>query len=360
MNQNNSNATAKTEDVSLGDILKTFKVYWKYLLSKWIIVCIFGFGGAALGLVASFLSKPKYTAHLSFALIEKSSGGGLADLASSFGLAGLAGGGGSAFSGDNLLEIIKSQYAIEKTLLTPVIFNGKTKNLVEVYIDFSEMRKKWSENKKNINLRNLSYPVGQKRETFSRTQDSVLYSIYFEFAESKKLSIARKDKKTSIVNINFESSDEKFSKLFVETLMNQTYRFYKETKTAQSKLNVDMMQHTADSIKGLYEGALYKGAGISQININPALQFAAVPRIKQEHNAQLYATVYAEVLKNLETLKLDMARETPMVQIIDTPIYPLKKTKLGKVKGLIVGGLLGGFLIVSFLLGGIYVKNLID
>ena len=118
-----------------------------------------------------------------------------------------------------------------------------------------------------------------------------------------------------------------------------------------------MMQHTADSVKGLYEAALYKGAGISQVNINQALQFAAVPRIKQERDAQLYGAVYAEVLKNLETLKLDMARETPIVQMIDEPRMPLKKVKLGKAKGIIFGGLLGGFLIIAYLLGRMLIKD---
>jgi len=248
-------------------------------------------------------------------------------LASSFGYGGLIGGNNGAFSGDNLLEIIRSRYAVEKTLLTPVNYRGQNKNLVEVYIDFNDLRKKWQKKNKNKDLQQLSYPIDQKRESFNRTQDSVLFTIYDEFIKSQALTVTRKNKKVSIVNVNFTSKDEIFSKLFVEKLMDQTYQFYKETKTSQSRANINMMQHTADSIKGLYETALYKGAGFSQVNVNQALQFAAVPRIKQENNAQLYGTVYAEVLKNLETLKLDMARETPIIQIIDTPRFPLLKEK---------------------------------
>ena len=157
--------------------------------------------------------------------------------------------------------------------------------------------------------------------------------------------------------MKFTSKDELFSKLFVEKLMSETYQFYCETKTAQSRSNIKMMEMKADSIRRLYESSLYKGAGISQVNINPALQFAAVPRIKHENNAQLYATVYGEVLKNLETLKLDMARETPIVQIVDTPRLPLQKEKLGKAKAIIIGGVLGGLLIVFYLLGALFFKT---
>jgi len=117
------------------------------------------------------------------------------------------------------------------------------------------------------------------------------------------------------------------------------------------------MEAKADSVRHLYESSLYKGASYSQANINPALQMAAVPGIKQQNNAQLYATVYTEVLKNLESLKLDMARETPIVQIVDTPRFPLEKEKLGKVKAVATGGILGGFLIVFYLLGALFLKN---
>lgn len=348
------------KEISLKELIQQVNEWYKYLLSKWLIILIFVVTGSLLGLLASFIIKPKYTAHLSFALVEKSTGGGLADLASSFGLSGLLGGGSSgAFSGDNLLEIIKSRYAVEQTLLSSVNYKGKVQNLVEIYIDVNELQKTWQKKKENIELQHLSYPVGQNRATFSRTQDSILYLIYNRINKTKALSIIRKDKKTSIVNVDFTSKNEMFSKLFVEKLMEQTYRFYKETKTSQSRANINMMQHTADSIKGLYEAALYKGAGFSQVNVNAALQFAAVPRIKQENNAQMYGTVYAEVLKNLETLKLDLARETPIVQIIDTPRYPLKKEELTPVIGVVTGGFLGALLIISFFLGSLYLKNLL-
>lgn len=346
--------TVKQKGLSLQELSEKALFLWKYLLRKWVIIVVFGLGGAAIGLTMALLSKPEYKAHLSFALIDNSGGGGgLIALASSFGL-GNFGGNDDAFSGDNLLQIIQSRFAIEHTLLIPVNYQGKTKTLVEVYIDFNELRKGWSTNKKNPELHTLSYPVGQKRETFTRTQDSVLCSIYKSIKESGALSVVRVDKKMGIVNVDFTSQDEIFSKLFVEKLMDETYRFYKDTRTSQTRANVEMMEAKADSIKRLYESALYKGASYSQININVAIQTAAVPRIKQENNAQLYATVYTEVLKNLESLKLDLARQTPLVQIIDSPRYPLDKKKLGKTMGTLTGGVLGGLLIVSWLLLVLY------
>lgn len=337
---------------------EVIKKSWKHLLSKWVVIVIFGLSGSAIGLVMSLTSKPDYTAHLTFALIENTGGSsGLAALASSFGFGGLGASDG-AFSGDNLLEILKSRYAISHTLLAPIQYKEKQTNLVEAYIESNKLRKSWQKSK-NKELRTLSYPLGQKRETFTRTQDSVLNVFYRGIVETGALTVAKKDKKTGIVNVDFTSKDEVFSKLFVEKLMSVTYKFYKDTRTAQSKANIDMMEITADSIKRLYESSLFKSASYSQLNINTAIQTAAVPRIKQENNAQLYATVYAEVLKNLETLKLDLARQTPLVQIIDTPILPLEKDRLGKAKGMVIGGLIGGFLIVIYLLSALYLGSIL-
>jgi len=340
----------KEDEISPRKAIQRIKELWQYILSKWLIIVIVGLLGGAIGLVASLLTKPTYTANLSFALIEKSGGtSGLANIASVLGYN--IGGAGDAFSGENLLEIIQSRHTIEKTLLTPVNYKGKDQTLVEVFIDFNKLRDRWANNKKNPNLKNLHFPIGQKRNTFSRDQDSVLFSIYNGIYESDDFVVYKIDKKIDVVKVVFTCENELFSKLFVENLMNKTYAFYKETRTAQSSSNIRMMQSTADSIKHLYDNALYEGVSVSQLNINPAMQQVSVPKIKSETDARIYATVYAEILKNLETLRLDMARETPIFQIIDTPILPLKKERLGKTKGIALGGIIGGFCIVLCLLG---------
>lgn len=335
--------------MTIFDVWKILKETFQYLITKWKLILVIGLIGGLVGLSLSFLIKPKYTAKISFSLIDGGSkGSGLFDLASSFGLASLMGG-NDVFSGDNLLEIMKSKYAVEETLLSPVMFEGEKMTLIEAYIKFNHLRKKWSKSKKN-DLRNVAYPIGQNKESFSRTQDSIVSELYKDFIKNNALKVLRLNKKVGMSEVTFTSKNEEFSKLFVENLMKETYVFYRQTKTAQIIENVRKMEQTADSIKHLYESALTRSSAYSGVNVNPALQSAMVPKLKQEYDAQLYGTVYAEVLKNLETLKLDLARETPLVQVVDLPRYPLKKEKLGKVKGIVLGGLLAGFFIVMFLL----------
>ena len=57
------------------------------------------------------------------------------------------------------------------------------------------------------------------------------------------------------------------------------------------------------------------------------------------------------MLKNLEVLKLNLAKETPFIQIIDKARYPLENDKMRKLKGLVAGGFLGGFLACLAIIG---------
>jgi hypothetical protein len=41
-----------------------------------------------------------------------------------------------------------------------------------------------------------------------------------------------------------------------------------------------------------------------------------------------------------------LRKETPLIQVIDRPILPLPKEKFGKAKGILMGGILAGFLMV--------------
>ena len=80
---------------------------------------------------------------------EKSDGGlgGALGIASSFGI-DLGGGGGSVFSGSNLTELFKSRAMVEKTLLSPVVVNGKEISLAEMYIQNNEWSEKWKDKPK--------------------------------------------------------------------------------------------------------------------------------------------------------------------------------------------------------------------
>ncbi len=307
---------------------------------KWKIIFLAGLIGGLLGLGYSFTKKTIYTAKLSFVLEEKggSSGGGLASLAAQFGLGG-GGDGGGVFSGGNMIELLKSRFLIEKTLLSSVTINGKSDLLINRYIQYNKLDKAWAKNK---NLAGLKF-TSSDRSKFTLQQDSVLGMISGGLIKNN-VAIAQQDKKLSIINVVFASTDEIFAKVFSEKLIETVTDFYIETKTKKSRGNVMLLQNRADSVQRELNAALYGRAQFGDQNMGLIRQQAAVPKLKQEMKVQMLGTLYGELVKNLEFAKLTLMREEPLVQIIDQPILPLPKARLGKLKAMVIGGFLFGFL----------------
>jgi uncharacterized protein involved in exopolysaccharide biosynthesis len=61
----------------------------------------------------------------------------------------------------------------------------------------------------------------------------------------------------------------------------------------------------------------------------------------------------------LELAKVTLRKETPLLQIIDRPSFPLEKEIVGKLKSLVLGGFLAGFLTVLYLVFSSLYKKLV-
>ncbi|MDB5123357.1 MAG: lipopolysaccharide biosynthesis protein [Mucilaginibacter sp.] len=349
MNKNDQSLN-NSDEISLRDLILNIQSWWKYFLSKWLIILIVGLTGGAIGLLYAFRSKLVYTAELNFALQDEKSGGGLsgaAGIASQFGIDLGGGGAGGEFSGDNLLELIKSRSMVERALLTQVNINGKSETLVEYYITFNKFRETW---KNKPELVNIHFLPNADRTKFTLQQDSLLGDFYDALVPGS-LTVNKVDKKLSIVNIKVVSSNELFAKYFTEVLEKGVSDFYIQTKTQKASRNVAILQRQVDSVRGVLNSAI-SGVAISvdvNPNLNPSRQTLRVPSQRRQIDVQANTLILSELVKNLEISKMTLLQQTPLIQVIDKPILPLKKHRTGKSIGLAVGGMVGGFLIVVIL-----------
>ncbi|MNS89941.1 hypothetical protein D3C72_1239740 [compost metagenome] len=306
--------------------------------------------GAAFGVTYSFIKKPIYTATLSFALEDEKSGGGLGGalgLASSLGF-DMGGSGGGAFSGANLSELFKSRSMVEQTLLTSVFVEGDSITLAEFYIKNSKWREKWNDKPK---FKNIQFLPNVKRKYFTRVHDSILGVIYRDLSK-EGLTVEQRDKKISIISMNVLSTDELFAKYFCEALARQVGLFYVTTKSKKARMNMAILQRQTDSIRGELNGAI-TGVAVANdetFNLNPALNVQRAPSARRQVDVQANTAILTELVKQTELAKVTLRRETPLIQVIDRPIFPLPSDRFGKGKGIIFGGFLGGFLILFYLI----------
>lgn len=339
----------ENDEVSLKELLEKGKEWYAYLYSKWKIILFVTVVGSSLGVVYSIIKKPVYTATLSFALEdEKGPGlGGALGLASTLGL-DLGGSGGGVFAGTNLTELFKSRAMVEKTLLSPVDIDGKTISLAEMFIQNNKWREKWNE---KPNLKNIQFLPNQQRKGFTRVHDSILGSIYGKLSNSG-LVVGLKDKKVSIITMEVSSTDELFSKYFCEALAKQVGKFYVDTKSKKARMNMNILERQTDSIRAELNGAI-TGVAVANdntFNLNPALNVRRAPSARRQVDVQANTAILTELVKQTELAKVTLRRETPLIQVIDRPILPLEKVRFGKLKGIIFGGFIFGFLTVLVLI----------
>lgn len=334
------------DEITLKELLLKAKEWYTFLLSQWKTIALAGIIGALLGLGYSFYKKTIYTATLTYALEDGKSSGGLGSalgLASSFGL-DLGSTSGGAFSGANLMELFKSRAMVEQTLLAPITQNNKTISLAEMYIQDKKWREKWEKKPK---LKDIKFLPNTDRAKFTRIQDSIFGVIYNDLSKNA-LTVEQKDKKVAIGTITMKATNEYFAQQFNLALTKTVTDFYIETKSKRAKENMDILVRQTDSIRGELNGAI-TGVAVANDNtfgLNPALNVKRVPSARRQVDVQANTAILTELVKQAELAKVTLRKETPLIQVIDQPILPLPKEKFGKVKGILLGGILAGFLTV--------------
>jgi hypothetical protein len=339
------------DEISLKELIQKIQDWIAYLKTQWKLIIGIAVLGGIIGFVYASFQKPNYLATTTFVLEEdKGGGGGAMGLASSLGFDLGGGGGGGLFTSTNIIELMKSRLVVEKTLLNPVQIAGKEISLVEYYLQINRTRDAWV---KNPLLYKINFPVNADRTKFSLQQDSILYGISSGLTKNS-LVIAQKDKKVSIISLTVKSENELFSKFFCEQLLKETSDFYIETKSKKSRLNVDILQHQADSIRAELNGAITGVATASDnvYNLNPAYNVKKTPGTRRQVDVQANTAILTQLVAQLELSKVSLRKETPLVQLIDRPILPLEKDKVGRLKSLVLGGFLAGFLTVLYLVFG--------
>ncbi len=357
-NQKNQGPEVKSDEISLKKLILQIKSIGQYLLSKWVIILIFGIIGGVLGFVYAWSKKPIYSADTTFVLEEGGGGGGAlgqyAGIASMVGIDIGGGGGNGIFSGDNIIELYKSRTMLQQALMSTAIFNGKSQSLIDRFIDFNKLKDKW----KKPELKAIGFVNGQN---FTLLQDSIM-GVVVKDINKDYLNVAKPDKKLSIIKVQVNSKDEAFAKAFNDAIVKNVNEFYLKTKTKKAKENVAILQQTTDSVRNVMNGAIYNSVAVSDAtpNLNPTRMVTRIaPMQRSQFSMETNKAILSELVKNLELSKITLRKETPLIQVIDQPVFPLEKQSFGKAKGIMIGGILFGFVIIGYLLIARFLKSIL-
>lgn len=346
------------DKITFGELVQRSKDWVIFFKSKGRFLLISLVIGGVLGLLASWLKKPRYTAETTFVL-EESDGagmGGLSGLASMAGInLGSLGSSSGLFQGDNIIELYRSDNMLIKTLLSP--FEQRGGLLVDRYISFHELDEKWSD---KVDFEKLDFKLD--KEAFSIQQDSVMKAIA-KIIREEELNVSKPDRKLSIIKVSQTSKDELFAKVYNEKLVENVNEFYFETKTKKTAENVAILQNQADSLRSILDQNMLELAGMQddRPNPNPLMQRAAVEAKSKQIDLQVTSGAYSEIVKNLEVAKINHRNSSPLIQIIDHPRFPLAESKLKWYIGVFLGGAIAFFMtLLYFYISRLYQTNIKD
>ena len=330
------------EEITLKQIVHKTRSWTKYLLSKWIIICIVGVTGGIVGFLYASFSKPTYSASVSFILSNSSSSSNsIAGLVSQFGI-DLSNTNNDAFSGDNIISLMSSRAMVQNALLQ----KPANETLLNIICRELQLNEGWQKKERTKN----AFPFPPEKSQMTPVQDSLFREVYKSVIEDL-LTVSKPDQNQSVYTVTTTSTNETFSFYLTKYLVNVTSAFYIDTKTSLAKKNLTMLQHEADSLRNLLGGAIVSSASATDqtFNLNPAYQVKRAASQQSQARATVLGTAYGEIVKDIEIAKVTLLKETPLYQIIDEPVLPLEMEKKSRLEWLLIGGFLGGVIIIAFL-----------
>ncbi len=329
----------------------------RYIISKWLIVLLFSaVAGTAIWIYLSY-KEPVYAAELTFALDEEatqSAKNGFVEIGEELGLGSSAIDASGALFGKmtNIAELMQSRFLIEKTLRDSVVLSPKSKPLIfaDFFADSLNYRQKIMVGEQYDKL-----AFNSRQDTLA--QNAAIAAMY-DILLKKYLKVEKKGKETTIVSVSCNTEHELFSKYFLEMLVKEVTGYYTDIRTQRAKANLAFIEKRMDSIRPAYSGALYSRASFSDAHTNPVRQIAVVSNEKQQTDVQILKASYIELARNLEAAKIAVVRVTPLIQYLDRPVLPLKRSGIDKMKYFIIFFIAGAAISIVFLLFGYFIRSI--
>lgn len=301
-------------EITVADFFASYADFFaKIKAYRWFILIglLLGFGGGAIW---GLLHPPKYKAEVMIA-VEDDDSSGWQNLLQQFGIDMGGNNPGGIFKGESLVQLFKTRGQIERTLLREVeIIEGeKPEVLANAVFRNSKL------SKKSV-FEGITFT--SDRSQFTPLQDSLLMLLHEEVRD-EMLQVVKPENKLSIILLSITGRDKNLARALAVTAVNNTAEFYVETLSKKARLNLEVLRREADSVNSVLNGNLGSSAYYSDININPGRASLGVSQNRSLIDLQVSVALYGEIIKNLKLAEIGLRKETPLIQLVDMPSFPL-------------------------------------
>lgn len=329
----------QVREQSLKDLFEQIKEFVFYLWKKkfWLIAVSIIFG--LLGFLYAYRSTPVYSATITYMVNDdgKGSDRGVAAIVGMLGFPGRTG----KVNLDKVVALSTSQKIIKKSILDTVYVNGERMLLGNYIVNKLGLIEQWKEKEDVISefkgFRNNDSLTIPENAAFKQ-----LYSIIAGEKNKNRYLSSAFDEDNTILNLNITTDYDTLSYLLVKSIFKNLQDFYIFQSIEQPLVTVQELEKRVASI----EGQIKKSDVSLAVKTDRAEGLwkteDAVPQQQISRDIKVNTIVYGELLKNLEAARFTLQTTTPVFQIIDEPLYPIKEStksiKIFTLLGFIIGG----------------------
>jgi len=331
------------DEIKLKDILIKISEYKTYLFKNTLIIIAVSALFFVFVIVFKTSGVKEYTAEITFVVDSQkresgSIGGAMSGMVSQFGF-DIGGGSSSTFSQSNILEFLKSRGVVEAALMQNRRINKTDDLLIEHYLFINDIKDYWAE---SDNLNSISF-----NGILTQDNDSVSGAVWAKIIK-EKLVVDLLTDEANIIRLSYTSLDDEFAKAFVEELIEQMTKMYVTHQTALTNNTLDFLSYRSDSVFMELEMAEKEFAKVKDINQRIVKASGRLKELQLMRRVEVLNAMYLEIVKNLEISKLTLLNQTPIIQIIDYPILPLKFEESNILFSALLSAFVGGFLSLIF------------
>lgn len=310
----------------------------RYAIRYWYLLILSLLTGSLIGYYFIRNVKPVYTSSFTFVLSTEQGGSGVSGLAAQLGLDGGSSGGGTIFTGENIIELFKSRNLIGDALFIK-IEPAKDETLLDL-VASSHYNALYKQVK----------PLGTDPTKFNRKQTALFRQAIT--LVSKSFVVFKKDKKLIFYVINASDTNADVAYFISKIMLDQTSKYFIETKTKGALESVKLLKHEADSLSRLLQATYNSSAAVNDrtYNLNPSISIQRSGIQFNQSKASTFSSSYAQVMQSLESQKLSLQKETPLYKIIDEPELPLTGAGPNKKVHILVAALAALFLMFGLLI----------
>jgi len=325
----------------LSKSLKKFNRYLQIIISHYkLLIIVLGLSMSVAVYYALTRGKQKYSAQFIVAA-EQQKSSGWENLLAQFGMEVGGANPGGVFVGESLVKLFSLRSLTEKALLMPFDKNspyGPT--FADKFILDLPKKVRTQLSGYRFDKRNSSRSKERFDSKVNNVTDSALFYLY-KYVTKEVIQATKPDKKQTFIHVNCQHLNDtlaiRFSEAMIKTVTNKY--IYSITRNVRKSLLV--LRTEADSIKAVMDDNIARNARNMDFNINPLQQQAKIEQNKSLIDMQISISLYGEVIKNLKLAELALKKQTPLIEVVDEPHFPLEKIGFPLYIYIIIGFAIG-------------------